>query len=76
MGMANLRVGPTAGGCEAATVGAGKVAISDAGAGSIRLGTVIRQASSVTAVLDGGRRVPGAVQRAAGQAQAGRLAGL
>jgi hypothetical protein len=47
------------GGCEAATVGAGKVAISDGGTGSIRLGTVIRQATSVTAVLGGGRRVPG-----------------
>jgi hypothetical protein len=47
------------GGCEAATVGAGKLAISDGGAGSIRLGTVIRQATSVTAVLGDGRRVPG-----------------
>jgi hypothetical protein len=40
-------------------VGAGKVAKSDGGAGSIRLGTVIRQATSVTAVLGDGRRVPG-----------------
>jgi hypothetical protein len=48
-----------AGGCEAATVGAGKVARSDGGAGSIRLGTVVRQATSVTAVLGDGRRVPG-----------------
>jgi hypothetical protein len=47
------------GNCGAATVGAGKVAISDGGSGSIRLGTVIRQATSVTAVLGGGRRVPG-----------------
>jgi hypothetical protein len=47
------------GGCEAATVGAGKVAKSDGGAGSIRLGTVVRQATSVTAVLGDGRRVPG-----------------
>lgn len=47
------------GSCGAATVGTGKVAISDGGAGSIRLGTVIRQATSVTAVLGGGRCVPG-----------------
>jgi hypothetical protein len=47
------------GSCGAATVGAGKVAISGGGPGSIRLGTVIRQATSVTAVLGGGRRVPG-----------------
>jgi hypothetical protein len=47
------------GGCEAATVGEGKVAKSDGGAGSIRLGTVVRRATSVTAVLGDGRRVPG-----------------
>jgi hypothetical protein len=47
------------GSCGAATVGAGKVAISGGGPGSIRLGTVIRQATSVTAVLGGGHRVPG-----------------
>jgi hypothetical protein len=44
---------------EGIAVGAGKVAKSDGGAGSIRLGTVIRQATSVTAVLGDGRRVPG-----------------
>jgi hypothetical protein len=47
------------GGCEAATVGEGKVAKSDGGAGSIRLGTVVSRATSVTAVLGDGRRVPG-----------------
>jgi hypothetical protein len=47
------------GSCEAATVAAGKVAKSDGGNGSIRLGTVIRRVTSVTAVLGDGRRVPG-----------------
>jgi hypothetical protein len=47
------------GGCEAAPVPAGKVASSAGGAGSIRLGAVVRQAASVTALLAGGRRVPG-----------------
>jgi hypothetical protein len=37
------------GGCGAATVSAGKVAVSDGVTGSIRLGTVIGQAASVTA---------------------------
>jgi hypothetical protein len=47
------------GGCEAALVPAGKVASSAGGAGSIRLGAVVRQVTSVTALLPGGRRVPG-----------------
>jgi hypothetical protein len=47
------------GGCEAALVPAGKVASSAGGAGAIRLGAVVRQAASVTALLPGGRHVPG-----------------
>jgi hypothetical protein len=49
------------GGCEAAVIPAGKVASSAGGAGAIRLGAVVRQADSVTALLPGGRRVPGAL---------------
>lgn len=47
------------GGCEPAVVPAGKVASSPTGAGSIKLGAVVTQAASVTALLPGGRRVPG-----------------
>jgi hypothetical protein len=47
------------GGCEAAPVPAGQAASSAGGAGSIKLGAAVRQAASVTALLPGGRRVPG-----------------
>jgi hypothetical protein len=47
------------GGCEPAVVPSGKVSSSAGGAGSIKLGAVVRQAASVTALLPGGRRVPG-----------------
>ena len=47
------------GGCEAAVVPAGKVASSAGGAGSIRLGAVVGQATSVTVLLSGGHHVPG-----------------
>jgi hypothetical protein len=47
------------GGCEAAPVKAGKAVSSAGGAGSIRLGAAVRQVASVTALLPGGRRVPG-----------------
>jgi hypothetical protein len=47
------------GGCEPALVPAGKVASSAGGAGSIRLGAALRQVTAVTALLPGGRRVPG-----------------
>jgi hypothetical protein len=49
------------GGCGAAPVPHGKVAASAGGTGSIRLGTAVTQVMSVTALLPGGRRVPGAL---------------
>lgn len=47
------------GGCEVALIPAGKIASSGGGSGAIRLGTVVRQATSVTVLLSGDRRVPG-----------------
>jgi len=47
------------GGCEPAVVPAGKVASSPSGAGSIKLGAVVTQAASVTALLPGGRHIAG-----------------
>lgn len=47
------------GGCAAAPVPAGQVASSAGGAGSIKLGAAAWRADSVTALLPGGRRVPG-----------------
>lgn len=48
-----------AGGCESAPLPTGKAASSVGGVGSIKLGAAVRQAASVTALLPGGRRVPG-----------------
>jgi hypothetical protein len=47
------------GGCRGGPGLAGKAASSGGGGGSIRLGIVVRQAASVTALLSGGRRVAG-----------------
>ena len=47
------------GGCGAAPVPPGQAAASAGGTGAIRMGVVVRQAASVTALLPGGRRVPG-----------------
>jgi hypothetical protein len=47
------------GSCGAARVPPGKVAASGGGPNSIRLGPAVLQAASVTALLPGGRRVPG-----------------
>jgi hypothetical protein len=47
------------GSCGAAPVPAGKAGSSEGGSGSIRLGIAVKQVTSVTAVLSGGRHVPG-----------------